>query len=160
MNGPGENVSGDQRWMAVALEQARLAAAAGEVPIGAAIVIDGELIAVAHNCVESLRDATAHAELLALRQASGKLDRWRLLGAELFVTVEPCPMCVMGAVLARVKRIVFGAPDLKFGGLGSRVDLLAGKVFNHRPDTTAGVLAADSAELLREFFRERRRKVL
>jgi len=142
----------DRRWMAVALEQAALAARAGEVPIGAVVVQGGELIAAAHNRVEALRDPTAHAEVLAIRAACRALGRWRLLEATLYVTIEPCPMCAMAAVLGRLERIVYGAPDPKFGGLGSQVNLFDAPRFNHTVRIQGGVAAEEAAALLKRFF--------
>lgn len=147
----------DRRWMDVALGEARRGAAAGEVPVGAVVVLAGEEIARAHNEPIGLCDPSAHAEVLALRRAALARSEYRLPEATLYVTVEPCPMCFGAAIQARVHRLVYGARDPKAGALGSVVDLSA-HGFNHRIDVTADVCADESAALLREFFRERRAK--
>jgi tRNA(adenine34) deaminase len=146
----------DERWMRVALDAAREAALAGEVPVGAVVVRDGEALAVAANCTLRDQDATAHAETLAVRDACAATGSWRLSGCTLYVTLEPCAMCAGALVLARVERVVFGAFDDKAGMAGSVGDLLRHPRLNHRPEVRAGVLAEESASLLREFFRARR----
>jgi tRNA(adenine34) deaminase len=146
----------DERWMRVALDAAREAALAGEVPVGAVVVGDGEAIAVAANRTLRDQDATAHAETLALRAACAARGSWRLGGCTLYVTLEPCAMCAGALVLARVDRVVFGAWDAKAGMAGSVEDLLRHRRLNHRPEVTAGVLAPECGELLSEFFRARR----
>ena len=142
--------------MRVALDAARDAALAGEVPVGAVIVRDDGAIAVAANRTLRDQDATAHAETLAVRDASAALGSWRLAGCTLYVTLEPCAMCAGALVLARIHRVVFGAWDDKAGMAGSVADLLRHPRLNHRPEVTAGVLAAECGELLVEFFRGRR----
>jgi tRNA(adenine34) deaminase len=142
--------------MAVALAEARAAGARGEVPIGAAVVRDDTLLAAAGNASVADADPTAHAEVLALRAAARGADNYRLPGSVLYVTVEPCAMCVGAALWARVARLVFGCHDPKAGAAGSVVDLTAVDRFNHRIACTAGVAAPEAAALLREFFRERR----
>jgi tRNA(adenine34) deaminase len=142
--------------MAVALEQARQAETHGDVPIGAAIFRDGELLARAGNERELRRDPTAHAEVLAIRAAAEALGGWRLPGAELFVTLEPCAMCAGAIVLARIPLVVYGAPDPKAGACGSVLDVLAEPALNHRPEVVAGVREDECAALLREFFATRR----
>jgi tRNA(adenine34) deaminase len=146
----------DVRFMKEALAAAKKAAAAAEVPVGAVVVADGRVIARGRNRTEATRQAIAHAELEALRKASGAVGDWRLDGCTLYVTLEPCPMCAFAAVLARVDRVVFGAADPKFGGCGSAVNVPAGP-FNHRVAVEGGVLAEESRSLLREFFRGRRK---
>lgn len=146
----------DERWMARALEEAREAAAAGEVPVGAVIVRgDVELVATQNRMVRD-RDATAHAELLALRSAAMLLGDQRLMGCTLYVTLEPCAMCAGAIVLTRVDRVVFGAWDDKAGFGGSVGDVLRHRRLNHRPEVSAGVCADACSALLREFFRDRR----
>ena len=146
----------DQRWMRAALDAARDAERAGEVPVGAVIVRDGALLSAASNRTIRDQDATAHAETLVLRDASAALGDWRLGGCTLYVTLEPCAMCAGAIVLARVDRVVFGAWDEKAGMAGSVEDLLRHRKLNHRPEVSAGVLAEESAALLRAFFRRRR----
>ena len=146
----------DARWMAVALDEARAAGALGDVPIGAVVVRGDELISKAGNARERDRDPTAHAELLAIRDASRALGQWRLEGCELFVTLEPCAMCAGAIVLARVPRLVSATADPKAGFAGSLGDLVRDARLNHRVEVTTGVLEHESAELLRAFFRERR----
>jgi len=142
--------------MAVALEQARQAETHGDVPIGAAILRDGELLARAGNERELRRDPTAHAEVLAIRAAAEALGGWRLPGTALFVTLEPCAMCAGAIVLARIPLVVYGAPDPKAGACGSVLDVLAEPALNHRPEVVAGVGEDESAALLRQFFASRR----
>ena len=148
-------VDADVAYMARALEQARLAAGAGELPVGAVVVLDGEVVAEAHNRSEAEHDPTAHAELLALRQAADRVGDWRLTGATLFVTLEPCPMCLGAALQTHLARIVYGASNVREGALGSVVDLRAGE-WKRAPEVIGGVLAGASARLLREFFEARR----
>ena len=143
--------------MRLALRQAELASAHGDVPIGAVVVReDGELLAAAHNERELRQDPTAHAEILALRQAAHALGSWRVLEATLYVTLEPCAMCAGAIVLARVPRVVYGAEDPKAGACGSVLDILANPALNHRPLVTGGVLAHECGELLSSFFAARR----
>jgi tRNA(adenine34) deaminase len=142
--------------MGLALEQARLAEAHGDVPIGAAILREGEPLAVAGNERELRRDPTAHAEILAIRAAAEALGGWRLPGTTLYVTLEPCAMCAGAIVLARVPVVVIGAPDPKAGAAGSVLDVLAEPALNHRPEVVSGVRGAECASLLREFFNARR----
>lgn len=146
----------DEMWMAVAVEEAKLSLLFGEVPIGAIVVHEGEVLARAHNMRETWQDPTAHAEMLALRQAAQRLRRWRLPGTTLYVTLEPCSMCAGAIVLARVDRLVYGATDPKAGACGSIVDIARHPMLNHRPSVRAGVLAETCGELLRDFFRSRR----
>ena len=146
--------------MNLALEQARLARAAGEVPVGAVIVRRGaeglELIASGHNRPITTHDPTAHAEIVALREAARLLGNYRLPACELFVTLEPCAMCAMALMHARFKRVVFGATDPKTGAAGSVLDLFAEPRLNHHTAVTGGVLAEPCGEILRAFFAERR----
>ena len=142
--------------MAVAVEEARSAEAHGDVPIGAAIFRDGELLARAGNERESRRDPTAHAEMLAIRTAAEALGGWRLPGTTLFVSLEPCAMCAGAIVLARIPLVVYGAADPKAGACGSVLDVLAEPALNHRPQVIAGVRQEECAALLREFFASRR----
>ena len=152
-------LDGDAAWMRAAVEEARAAATRGEVPIGAVVVHEGRVIARAGNRTVTDQDPTAHAELLALREASRVLGRWRLGGCTLYVTLEPCAMCAGAIVLGRVDRVVFGAWDDKAGMAGSVVDLLRHPRLNHRPQVATGVLAEECSALLRDFFVRRRDSV-
>ncbi|GDY14990.1 tRNA-specific adenosine deaminase [Planctomycetota bacterium] len=152
----------DEDWMREALAEAGAAASAGEVPVGALVVSDGVILARGRNAVETLGDPTAHAEMLAIRAACAALPGHglraarRLAGCVLVVTLEPCPMCLGAALHARIDRIVFAASEPKFGACGSVVDLRAPPGFNHALTATGGVLADESAALLKAFFRARR----
>jgi tRNA(adenine34) deaminase len=148
----------DERWMSEALRMARTAGELGEVPVGAVIVKDGRVLGRAHNQVETLRDATAHAEMIAITQAAEALENWRLEGADLYVTLEPCAMCAGAMVLSRVARIVYGADDPIAGACGSTFNIVAEKKLNHRIPVVKGVRSAECGELLRAFFRSRRGK--
>ena len=141
--------------MRLALAQARLAAAQQETPIGAVLVWEGEVVAAAYNRRELDKRAIAHAEILAIDEACRKLGGWRLHKATLYVTLEPCPMCAGAIINARVKRVVYGAPDRKAGCCGSVTDLFR-EPFNHHPEVTGGVLAEESAALLTSFFKRLR----
>ena len=149
----------DHHWMAAALDEARAAESAGEVPVGAVIVRRGELVARAGNRTVRDKDPTAHAEALVIRAAAAALDAWRLDGCTLYVTMEPCAMCAGAIVLSRMDRVVFGAWDARAGMGGSVADLLRHPRLNHRPEVLAGVRSAESAELLTRFFRARRQVV-
>lgn len=151
--GPGED---DERFMRMALEQARLAAAEGEVPIGAVVACGGEAVAAARNRREGDADPSAHAELLAMVEASRRLGRWRLSGCTVYVTLEPCLMCAGLMVNARIDRCVYGAPDPKGGALGTLYDVSHDPRLNHEFEVTPGVLQEECAEELRAFFRRRR----
>jgi tRNA(adenine34) deaminase len=147
---------GDMDFMALALAEARRAAAAGEVPVGAVVAADGAVVAAAHNRPIALDDPTAHAEVLALRAAARKLRTYRLTDATLYVTIEPCAMCIGAAVNARIARLCFGAPDEKAGAAGSVYDIGRDGRLNHRIEIVGDVMAQECADLLREFFRNRR----
>ena len=146
----------DEQYIRNALDLAREAVRRNEVPIGALIVRNGSIVAAATNRTVRDQDPTAHAELLAIREASSKLDSWRLDDCTLYVTLEPCAMCAGAIVLARVPRVVFGAWDDKAGMAGSVGDLLRHPKLNHRPEVRAGVLADECAHLLEEFFQQQR----
>jgi tRNA(Arg) A34 adenosine deaminase TadA len=146
----------DERMMTLALDEARLAAAWGDVPVGAVVARDAEVLGRSGNQREHRNDPTAHAEMLALRQASEVIGSWRLDGCSIFVTLEPCAMCAGAMVLARIERLVFGAADPKAGFAGSLGDLVRDERLNHRIGVRAGVLENESAEILRAFFRDRR----
>jgi tRNA(adenine34) deaminase len=146
----------DEKYMRVALVEAQCALEHGDVPIGAAIVRDGVVIARAHNQRELLKDPTAHAEIIALTQASAALGAWRLTACTAYVTLEPCVMCAGALVLARVGRLVYGAVDPKAGACESLYRITQDERLNHRVPVTTGVLADECGELLREFFRAKR----
>ena len=151
-----DNVAFDERMMAVALEEARACAATEDVPVGAIVERAGQILARGANARERLGDPTAHAEVLALREASRRAETWRLDGCTLYVTLEPCAMCAGALVLARVDRLVYGAADPKAGFAGSVGDIVRHERLNHRVSVTTGILAAESSTLLRSFFAGRR----
>jgi tRNA(adenine34) deaminase len=146
----------DADFMREALRQARKAFDAEEVPVGAVVVREGRIIARAYNQVEMLKDATAHAEMLAITQAEAAVGDWRLNDCDLYVTKEPCPMCAGAIVHARIRRVIFGCADERGGAAGSIVNLLQMPSLNHHCDSTAGVLHDECALLLQSFFRARR----
>jgi len=146
----------DEDFMRDALALAQQAAAAGEVPVGAVVVTGGEVIGRGYNCPISGKDATAHAEIVALRDASARIGNYRLTGCDLYVTLEPCAMCAGAIMHARVARVVYGAPDPKGGACGSVVNLFAEERLNHHATVVGGVLSADAGNLLRQFFAARR----
>jgi tRNA(adenine34) deaminase len=149
----------DIEYMQQALEEAQKAAVLGEVPVGAVIVKDGAVIGRGYNLREQLRNSLAHAELIAIDEASRKLNNWRLEGATLYVTLEPCPMCAGAIVQSRIKRLVYGATDAKGGSAGTIVNLVEEERFNHQVDEiVAGVLAEESATMLSNFFQDIRTK--
>ncbi|MBV8208053.1 MAG: tRNA adenosine(34) deaminase TadA [Acidobacteria bacterium] len=146
----------DELFMRAAVEQARLAQAEGEVPVGAIVVSEGAILARGHNRVIQAHDPTAHAEIVALRRAARKLGNYRLTGCELYTTIEPCAMCVGALVHARIARLVYGAADPKAGAVRSATPLINGPWANHQISISAGTLAGECAELLLDFFRKRR----
>ena len=150
------NLNNDDYFMREALRFARMAFDADEVPVGAVIVCEGRIIARAHNQVEMLKDATAHAEILAITQAANALGDWRLEGCSLFVTKEPCPMCAGAITLSRIARLVFGVRDDRAGGAGSVFPITSCPGLNHTVTVTPGVREEESRELLQTFFRARR----
>jgi tRNA(adenine34) deaminase len=146
----------DQRYMRVALEEALAAAERGEVPVGAVVVINDEIVARAGNRTIADCDPTAHAEVIALREASKRIGNYRLAGAALYVTIEPCAMCAGAMIQARIARLIYGAPDAKGGAVRSCFTVLDHPQLNHRVEVIAGVLAEDAAGVLKEFFSARR----
>lgn len=148
----------DQAYMQEALKEAKAAFAADEVPVGAVIVHEGKVIARAHNQVEMLKDPTAHAEMIALTQAANTLQEKWLYGAVLYVTLEPCAMCMGAVILARLERVVFGAPDPKTGACGSVFNIAQDRRLNHQVALTSGVMQDQCAYLLSEFFAGKRKK--
>ena len=148
--------SADERWMAAAIAIARVAEKAGDVPVGAVVVYDGRSIAQAENRTVRQQDPTAHAEVLAIRDAAAARGSWRLTGCTLYVTLEPCAMCAGAIVLARLDRLVFGAWDEKAGMVGSVGDLVRHPKLNHRPEVLGGIKSDECGELLTNFFKQRR----
>ena len=146
----------DETWMAQALAEARMAAAEGEVPIGAVVVCDGLVVGRGRNARERLHDPTAHAEILALQEAARALGRWRLTGATIYATLEPCPMCAGALVNARIDRLVYAVPDPKAGAVGTLFDIPRDARLNHRVEVTSGVMADECGTILKEFFRAKR----
>ena len=157
--GPGADPAADLRWMQCALDLAARARTQGEVPVGALVVLDGIVVGEGWNRPIGSHDASAHAEINALRDAGARLGNYRLPGATLYVTLEPCVMCAGAIVHARIAQVVYGADDPKTGAAGSVFDTLLSDRHNHRVQVRAGVLADRAGDLLREFFRERRRAV-
>ena len=147
----------DEIWMEEALREAQRAFALGEVPVGAVVVRDGRVIGRGWNCPISENDPTAHAEILALRDAGRTVGNYRLSDCELFVTIEPCAMCAGAITHARIKRLVYGADDPKAGAVRSVIEVLNRPAMNHRVEVVSGVLAARAAEMMQAFFRERRK---
>jgi tRNA(adenine34) deaminase len=149
---------GDAAWMELALEQAALAAAAGEVPVGALVIKDGEVIGCGHNRNLLENDPTAHAEIVAMRQAAARLGNHRLNGCVMVATIEPCSMCAGALIHARIARLVYGASDPKAGAAGSVLQIINHPSLNHRMEVTAGVLAGKCSDILQEFFRRKRQQ--
>jgi tRNA(adenine34) deaminase len=149
-------VEPDEHFMRLALEEAERALGHDDVPVGAVLVHDGDVVGTGHNERERRQDPTAHAEMLALREAAARLGTWRLLATTLYVTLEPCTMCAGAIVLGRVGRVVYGTADPKAGAAGSVLDVLAEPRLNHRPEVGGGLLAAECAALLVAFFAARR----
>jgi tRNA(adenine34) deaminase len=148
-----EETAVHEQWMRLALEQAQIAADLGEVPVGAVAIWQDKVIGRGYNRKEDSLDPTAHAEMIALRQAAEFLQNWRLIDVTLYCTLEPCPMCAGAMIQARLPRLVYGAKDTRFGAHGSIVDVFSAEGFNHRVDILPGILENEAAELLQAFFR-------
>ena len=146
----------DERFMWAAIEAAKIAEENGDVPIGAVIVHQNQIVGKAYNQREQLKDPTAHAEIIALTQAAAALQSWRLTGCTMYVTLEPCPMCAGALVLARIDRLVYGCDDPKTGACKSLYNIVQDERLNHRVEVTSGVLADDCSKLLQDFFQHRR----
>ena len=146
----------DQQYMRMAIEQAQLAAQAGEVPVGAVLVRDGKVIAKAFNQPIANHDPSAHAEILALREAALTEENYRIPGSTLYVTLEPCAMCSGALLHARIDRVVYGAPDPRTGAAGSVLDLFSSKQINHQTSVQGGIMSEECGQLLRDFFKGRR----
>ncbi|MEK7396174.1 MAG: tRNA adenosine(34) deaminase TadA [Candidatus Poribacteria bacterium] len=147
----------DIDFMMEALKEAEKAFAKSEVPVGAVVVKDGEIIARGHNIRETLQDPTAHAEMIAIKESALRLGRWRLTDCTIYVTLEPCAMCAGAMVLARIQRLVYGASDPKAGAVGSLMNILSDKRLNHQVEVEAGILAKECGDLLRSLFSSRRK---
>ena len=158
LNQPAMRPQDDAAWMELALEQARQAAALEEVPVGALVIKDGEIVGQGHNRNLLDNDPTAHAEVVALRQAAARLGNHRLSGCTVYATIEPCPMCAGALIHARVSRLVYGASDPKAGAAGSVLQVLNHPSLNHKMEVASGVLASKCSELLQEFFRRKRQQ--
>ena len=156
MNGSPAVVESDRSWMLRALDLAHRAGEEGEVPVGAVIVKEGQLVGEGWNRTISLHDPSAHAEILAMREAGKRLGNYRLPGCSLYVTLEPCPMCAGAMIHARLERVVYGADDPKTGAAGGRFDLLGNPAHNHAPIVDGGCIADECSVLLKDFFRQRR----
>jgi len=146
----------DEQYMRIAIDQAKIAEENGDVPIGAVIVHNNQIIAKAYNQREQLQDPTAHAEIIALTQAAAALGSWRLEGCAMYVTLEPCPMCAGALVLARIDRLVYGCEDPKTGAVKSLYTIVQDNRLNHRLEVTSGILADECSQILQEFFGKRR----
>ena len=148
----------DEKFMLAALKEAEKARAVDEVPVGAVIVKDGKIISRAFNLRESKLDATAHAEVLAIKKACKKLQSWRLEGCTLYVTIEPCPMCAGSCLQSRVDKIVYGAKDPKGGAIESSINVLDAKNINHHPEITSGILEEECSNIISQYFKRKREK--
>ena len=145
-----------EEYMQLALEEARKAAALGEIPIGAVLVHEGEVVARAHNMRETWQDGTAHAEIIVIQEGCKKLGRWRLSGCSLYVTVEPCPMCSGASVNSRIDTVVYGCPDVKAGGAESIFNIITNPNLNHTANVISGVCEEACAQMMKDFFKRRR----
>lgn len=148
----------DDYFMRIAIEQAKIAEENGDVPIGAIIVYENQIIGKAYNQREQLKDPTAHAEIIALTQAAAFLESWRLNGCTMYVTLEPCPMCAGALVLARIDRLVYGCDDPKTGAVKSLYNIVQDERLNHRLEVSTGILEKECSQLLQNFFEQRRKK--
>ncbi|MDY4919887.1 MAG: tRNA adenosine(34) deaminase TadA [Phascolarctobacterium sp.] len=151
-----ETKKSHEEYMQLALEEARKAAALGEIPIGAVLVHEGEVVARAHNMRETWQDGTAHAEVIVIQEACKKLGRWRLSGCSLYVTVEPCPMCSGAIVNSRIDTVVYGCPDVKAGGAESIFNIITNPNLNHTATVISGICELECAQVMKEFFKRRR----
>ncbi len=147
----------DNYYMGLALDEARKAYEIGEIPIGAVLVMKDEVVAKGHNMREIWHDATAHAEMIVIRESCQKLKRWRLTGATLYVTIEPCPMCAGALVMSRIDRLVYGSSDYKAGAVESIFNIVQNDALNHSMVVASGVRSDECAEIMRDFFRSRRK---
>jgi len=148
----------DNYYMGLALEEARKAYDIGEIPIGAVLILDGKVVASGHNMREIWHDATAHAEMIVIREACQILNRWRLTGATMYVTIEPCPMCAGALVMSRVDRLVYGSADYKAGAVESIFNVVQNDALNHSIVVSSGIRSDECSEIMRDFFRQRRQQ--
>lgn len=155
---PERSAEEDEKYMRMAMDEAMLAASEDEVPVGAVLVREGRVIARCHNRREATKCATHHAEILAIEEGCSALGGWRLTGATLYVTMEPCPMCAGAIINSRIPRVVYGAPDLRFGAMGSLFDLTK-LPLNHKPIVDSGVLDEENRKILADYFAAKRRAV-
>ena len=146
----------DKKFMQIALEEAAKAGAMGEIPIGAVLVINDKIIAKGHNMRETWQDATAHAEVVVIQAACKKLKRWRLTGATLYVTIEPCPMCAGAIIMSRIERLVYGAPDSRAGACESLFNVVNNPALNHQVTVTAGIMSQECGKIVKDFMQEKR----
>ncbi len=146
----------DKNFMQIALEEAAKAGAMGEIPIGAVLVINNEIIAKGHNMRETWQDATAHAEVVVIQAACKKLKRWRLTGTTLYVTIEPCPMCAGAIIMSRIERLVYGAPDSRAGACESLFNVVNNSALNHQVIVTAGIMSQECGKIVKDFMQEKR----
>jgi len=146
----------DKNFMQIALEEAAKAGAIGEIPIGAVLVINNEIIAKGHNMRETWQDATAHAEVVVIQAACKKLKRWRLTGATLYVTIEPCPMCAGAIIMSRIERLVYGATDSRAGACESLFNVVNNPALNHQVTVTAGIMSQECGKIVKDFMQEKR----
>ncbi len=146
----------DKKFMQIALEEAAKAGAMGEIPIGAVLVINDKIIAKGHNMRETWQDATAHAEVVVIQAACKKLKRWRLTGATLYVTIEPCPMCAGAIIMSRIERLVYGAPDSRAGACESLFNVVRNPALNHQVTVTAGIMSQECGKIVKDFMQEKR----
>jgi len=146
----------DKKFMKIALEEAAQAAVMGEIPIGAVLVVNDEIIAKGHNMRETWQDGTAHAEVVVIQAACKKLKRWRLTGATLYVTIEPCPMCAGAIIMSRIDRLVYGAPDSRAGACESLFNVVNNPALNHQVKVTAGILEQECGKIVKDFMQEKR----
>ena len=145
-----------EKYMLEALKEASLAASEDEVPIGCVIVKDGEIIARAHNQRDKTNNPLGHAEVLAIKKASEILKDWQLVNCELYVTIEPCLMCAGAIIQSRIKRVIYGAPDLKGGAFGSSINVLNASNINHRPEIVKGILESECSQIIKDYFKSKR----
>ena len=146
----------DKKFMQIALEEAAIAGAVGEIPIGAVLVVNDEIIAKGHNMRETWQDATAHAEVVVIQAACKKLKRWRLTGATLYVTIEPCPMCAGAIIMSRIDRLVYGATDSRAGACESLFNVVNNRALNHQVKVAAGILEQECGKIVKDFMQEKR----
>ena len=154
------NMTKDEQYMLLAIEEAKKAALEDEVPVGAIIVKNDTILAKSHNLRDKNNDPTGHAEIIAIKEAAKVLNDWQLVDCELYVTIEPCIMCAGAIIQSRIKRVIFGAPDLKGGAFGTSINVLKAENINHHPEITKGVLEKECSEIIKQYFKDKRTKNL